>query len=136
LKILFAILETESFKQVDYQSIVYLDDTDENEIVVISDKYKAHKIIRKADFRDNFRYSPGAFIHFLHENGSINKRTCNSKNLPVGCYLAETKQIIIPKVGEYYLDALTGFWKKASTADIEGLEREHKEALYIQFEQI
>ena len=41
--------------------------------------------------------------------------------------MAETKRVVIPKVGAYYLDAVTGFWKKASIQDIERMEKERRE---------
>ena len=134
LKILYVILETDEFKNIDFESISYLDDTNDNELVVISDKYDTHKIIRKSEFRTNFSYSPGAFIHYLHTNGAVNERTVKKK--PAGYAEPNGKQTPIPKVGDFFLDQLTGFWKKATVQDTERFEKERKESLYMRFVQM
>jgi hypothetical protein len=136
LKILYIILETDEFKNIDFESISYLDDTNDNELVVISDKYDTHKIIRKSEFRTNFSYSPGAFIHYLHVNGAVNERSVKAKKKPAGYSTSEKKQIIVPKVGDFFLDPVTGFWKKATVQDTERFEKERKESLYMKFVQM
>ena len=134
LKILFSILQTEEFKDIRYDSITYLDDTNEDELVIMSEKYKTHKIIRKSDFRANFNYSPNAFIFFLHSSGAVNERTSPTKRLPAGYHSSELRPAAIPKIGEYCLDELSGFWRKATAADVERLKKRQKEALYMKFE--
>jgi hypothetical protein len=132
LKILYVILETDEFKNIDFESISYLDDTNDNELVVISDKYDTHKIIRKSEFRTNFSYSPGAFIHYLHINGAVNERSVTKKK-PAGYDQSEKKQVVVPKVGDFFLDPVTGFWKKATAQDTERFEKERKDSLYMKF---
>ena len=52
LKILFTILGTEEFRDIDYKSISYLDDTNENELVILSDKYKVCLLYTSPSPRD------------------------------------------------------------------------------------
>jgi len=134
LKILFTILETEEFKDIDYKSISYLDDTDDNELVLLSEKYATSKIIKKSDFREHFNFSPGAFIYFLYVNGAKNERASINKSNPLGFYSTDKFNSLVPQVGQYYLDTLTGFWKKASPKDIERIMHERKAAMYMQFD--
>jgi len=133
LKALFQILETEDFKYTDFDCVTFMNHYESNEIEIMSKKFNVHKILKSDDIVTYFKISPYAFIDFLHVNGAINERIPKKNNRPVGNFIHNDKIAIAPKVGEYYLCALTGFWKEATLKEIELFDNKRKETLYMNF---
>jgi hypothetical protein len=134
LKVLFAILETNCFKYIDFDTVSFMNHFENEEIELICNKFSTHKIVKNHEFATKFKISPYAFLDFLHINGAINERATQNKNRPVGQYIKDEKVIVVPKVGDYFLCSFTGFWKKATRADVEFIEKARKESLYMHFE--
>lgn len=132
LKALFSILDTKDFKYTDFGELSYSNNFELHELEIISRKHQTHRIVKADDFTSKLKISPYTFVDFLHQNGATNDRAPKStKARPVGEYLSTEKVVVIPKLGEYYLCSLTGFWKIASKDDIDKLELKRKEALYF-----
>ena len=133
LKILYAILETNDFKFVDFETVSFSNNFEIQELEIICSKYKSHKIVKSSDFVTKFKISPYTFAEFLEVNGACNERKRDNRKRPAGHYIEKDKQVKVPSVGDYIVCATTGFWRQATKVDVEDFEIKRKESLYLSF---
>ncbi len=137
LKVIFALLETDEFKYSDFENISYINDFEAKEIEIFSEKYGIHKLVTYAVFIKTFRVSPYFFVDFMKENGAVNERVPKKNNRHREPTVASQALAPVgPKVGQYFLDPETGYWKIGTTADVESFEKKRKEAIYAKFDEI